>query len=136
VSRQVGAAARALRQLVLVVAAVCLLGTGASELAPRAVTAVAATAAAPGSATSSVGRAAAARPAAESGAPSTTHTLRAALAAAAPGAGAAAAVPPGSVPLVAPHLLARPVVRPPAPSYVLGLPGGPRDRAPPGAAGT
>lgn len=135
-SSRVSVAGQALRQLVLVVAAVCLLGTGLSELAPRAVTSSAAAAATPGSAVSSAGRATPVRPAAESGTPSSTLALRAALAAAAPGAGPAVALPPGSFLLVAPHLRARPVARPPAPSYVLGLPGGPRDRAPPGAAGT
>ena len=132
-------AGASVRQLVLVVAALCLLGTGAVELTPRAGSALAATSAAHGPAVggaSSAGRATPSRPAAESSAPSSALTLRAAFAAAAPSGGGTAAAPPGSSPLVAPHLIARPVARPPAPSYVLAVPGGPTERAPPVPAGT
>lgn len=130
----VTAAAVAVRQLVLLVAAVCLLGTGTVELAPRSLTANATAAGAP--AVTSVGRATPSRPAAESGAPSTSLTLRSPLAAFSPGSGGAPAMLPGACPLVAPHLVVRPGVRPPTSGCALTLPGGPSERAPPVLAGT
>jgi hypothetical protein len=124
-----------LQRLAVVAAAVALLGHGGVELAPR-LTAAGAGVPAASAATPPAARPAAVRPAAESKPAPVASVLRLALALAAPTAGTDAAAGPGSSPLVAPHLLARPVVRPPTPSYVRGIRGSASGRAPPAPAGT
>ena len=124
-----------LQRLAVVVAAVALLGHGGVELAPRLIAGGASVAAA-SAGTPTVGRPAASRPAAESQPAERGATLRAALAVVVPTGSADPVAGPGSVLRVAPHLVARPVVRPPTPSYVLGVGGGASGRAPPAPAGT
>jgi hypothetical protein len=121
------------QRLLLVAAALTLLGHGGLELGPRLVAAGASAspAVSPGSLVRTTSR-----PAAESKPVAPASTLRTALAVVAPAAGGETAAGPGSVPLVAPHLLSRPVVRPPTRSYVLGVGGGASGRAPPAPAGT
>jgi hypothetical protein len=123
----------ALQRLLLVAAALALLGHGGLEIAPRLVAAAAGSTA---SATSpAMARPAAARPAAESKPVAPASTLRTALAAPAPQTGDTAAGPRAAL-RVAPHLLAQPVVRPPTRPHVLGAGGGASGRAPPVPAGT
>lgn len=124
-----------LQRLAVVAAAVALLGHGGVEIAPRLLAGGASVAAASG-ATPSASRSVPSRPAAESKPAPVASVLRLALAVAAPSGGADTAAGPGSSPLVAPHLLTRPVVPPPTPSYVRGIRGSASGRAPPAPAGT
>jgi hypothetical protein len=129
-------ARQALRRLLLVAAAVALLGHGGVELAPR-LTSAGLSVSAASAGTPAAGRPASSRPAAESQPVQRGTTLRSALAAAVvPSGGAEPAAGPGSTPLVAPHLVARPVVRPPTEDLVPDAGGAAGSRAPPGQAGT
>jgi hypothetical protein len=129
----VTAVQQVLQRLLVLAAAVALLGHGGLEIAPRIAHAGASlTASAAAPAPTRV----ASRPVAESAPIVPAGTLRTALAVPAPSNGGDTAAGPGSRPLVAPHLVAQPVVRPPTPSYVLGVGGGASGRAPPVPAGT
>jgi len=121
-----------LQRLAVVVAALALLGHGGIELGPRLVVAASSTAAAATPATSRP----VSRPAAESKPVAPATSVRTALAVPAPPTGGDTAARPGATLSVAPHLVARPVVRPPTPSYVLRPGGGASGRAPPAPAGT
>ena len=121
-----------LQRLAVVLAALALLGHGGLEIGPRLVVTASSTA---GAASAAAARPAP-RPAAESKPLAPATTLRTALAVQAPPAGGDTAAGPGAAVSVAPHLVARPVVRPPTPSYVLSAGGAPRGRAPPAPAGT
>jgi hypothetical protein len=122
-----------LQRLLVVAAALALLGHGGLDIAPRLVAAAtSSTAGAAGPATARP----VSRPAAESKPVAPASTLRTALAVPAPPSGGDTAAGPGSTLTVAPHLVAQPVVRPPTPSYVLGAGGGASGRAPPAPAGT
>ena len=123
----------ALQRLLVALAAVALLGHGGIELGPR-LAAAASTAVAASGSSAGTGRPAS-RPVAESQPVAPVSTLRLALAAAVPTGGDTAARPGASL-SVAPHLVARPVVRPPSRSYVLEVGGGASGRAPPAPAGT
>jgi hypothetical protein len=123
------------QRLVVLAAAVVLVGHGGVELAPR----LAAAGASLSSSSAAVAPAqvrTGSRPAAESKPIAPASTLRTALALPAPNSGGDTAAGPGPNPLVAPHLVAQPVVRPPTPSYALGAGGGASGRAPPAPAGT
>lgn len=135
VSSGVDAVRIALQRLLVVAAAVALLGHGGVELAPRLVSAGASATAASGVAPA-VHRPAASRPGAESKPVQGAFVLRLGLAGSVPTAGTDAAAGPGSSPRVAPHLVARPVARPASSSHVRGVGGGASGRAPPAPAGT
>ena len=124
-----------LQRLAVVAAAVALLGHGGVELAPRLLSGGASVAGA-SAGVPTAARPATSRPAAESQPAPAASVLRLALALAAPSGSADTAAGPGSSPLVAQHLLTRPVVRPPTPSYVRGIRGSASGRAPPAPAGT
>jgi hypothetical protein len=124
-----------LQRLLVLAAAVALLGHGGLEIAPRIAQAGSSLTAAAATSPPTPSRAAS-RPAAESAPVAPVASLRVALALQAPSSGGETAAGPGSRPLVAPHLVAQPVVRPPTPSYVLGPGGGASGRAPPVPAGT
>jgi len=126
----------ALQRLLVVAAAVALLGHGGVELAPRLVSAGASATAASGVAPAAVHRPASSRPSAESKPVQGAFVLRLGLAGSVPTADTDAAAGPGSSPRVAPHLVARPVTRPPTSSHVRGVGGGASGRAPPVPAGT
>lgn len=121
------------QRLLVVLAAFVLLGHGGLEIAPRLVAAAAASTAGP--AAPAVARPAT-RPAAESKPVAPASALRTALALQAPSGAGETAGRPGTTLSVAPHLVVQPVVRPPAPSYVLGAGGGASGRGPPAPAGT
>lgn len=128
-------AALALRRLLLVAAALVLLGHGGVELVPRLTAAGASVVSAAGG-TPTAGRSAASRPAAESQPTQTGLTLRGALPAAVPAGSADPAAGPGELPVLAPHLRAAPVVRPPTRPAARGVEEGTSGRGPPVAAGT
>jgi hypothetical protein len=125
----------ALQRLVVLAAAVVLLGHGGLELAPRLAAAGAGAVTTASGVAAGAGRATSPRPAAESQPVSPVSTLRLGLAAAVPTGGDTAARPGASL-SIAPHLVARPVARPPSRSYVLEVGGGASGRAPPAPAGT
>ena len=125
-----------LRRLLVVLAAVTLLGHGGVELAPR-LSAAGSTVVAAATGTPTAGRPASSRPAAESQPVERGAQLRPAGAAAlAPSGGAEPVAGPGSRPLVAAHLLSAPVARPPTQAPPAGVTGAAPGRAPPGDAGT
>lgn len=125
----------ALRRLLVVAAALVLVGHGGVELAPR-LTAAGASVVATAGGTPTAGRAGATRPAAESQPTRTGLTLRGALAAAVPAGSADPAAGPGELPFLAPHLRAAPVVRPPTRLTADGVEEGASGRGPPAPAGT
>lgn len=127
--------ALALRRLLVVAAALVLVGHGGVELAPRLTAAGSSVVAAAGG-TPSAGRPAASRPAAESQPVQTGLTLRSGLAASVPAGSADPAAGPGELPFLAPHLRAAPVVRPPTRLTADGVEEGASGRAPPVTAGT
>lgn len=125
-----------LRRLLVVLAAITLLGHGGVELAPR-LTAAGASVSAAAAGTPTAGRPASSRPAAESQPVERGAHLRAAGSAAlAPSGGAEPVAGPGSRPLVAQHLRSAPVARPPTQDLPAGTLGASSGRGPPGAAGT
>jgi hypothetical protein len=121
------------QRLLVVLAAFVLLGHGGLEVAPRLVAAAASSTAS--AVSPSVARPVS-RPAAESQPVASLSTLRTALAVQAPPGSGDTAAGPGGTFAVAPHLVAQPVARPPAPPHVLGAGGGASGRAPPAPAGT
>lgn len=129
------AAALALRRLLVVAAALVLVGHGGVELAPRLTAAGSSVVAAAGG-TPTAGRTAASRPAAESQPTQTGLSLRGALAASVPAGSADPAAGPGELRFLAPHLRAAPVVRPPTRLTADGLEEGTSGRGPPVTAGT
>ena len=129
------AAALTLRRLLVVAAALVLVGHGGVELAPR-LTAAGSSVVATAGGTPTAGRTAASRPAAESQPTQTGLMLRAALAAAVPSGSADPAAGPGRLPVMAGPLRGAPVVRPPTRSTTTDDEDGTSGRGPPGAAGT
>ena len=123
------------RRLLVLLAALVLVGHGGVELAPR-LTAAGASVVATAAGTPTTGRPAASRPAAESQPVQTGLTLRGGLAATAPTGSADPAAGPGELPTVAPHLRAAPVVRPPTQTAPSRVEEGTSGRAPPLTAGT
>ena len=134
--RSGGSLTRSLRRLLVVMAAVTLLGHGGVELAPRLTSAGATVVAAAGG-TPTAGRPASSRPAAESQPVERGSHLRSGTASAVvPPGGAEPVAGPGSRPRVAQHLLGAPVVRPPTGQPPTAAVGATSQRGPPGAAGT
>jgi hypothetical protein len=131
----VTAAAQGLRRLLVVLAALVLVGHGGVELAPRLTAAGASVVTAAGG-TPTAGRTAATRPAAESQPTQTGLQLRVGLAAAVPSGSADPAAGPGELSTLAPHLRTAPVVRPPSEPAPSGVEEGTSGRGPPVAAGT
>ncbi len=122
-----------LRPLLLLVAALALVGTGGVELAPRAAPPAVVTVATAASTT------AASRPAAPSARTDGSvpgPVLRAALSVAAAPTVGGAALPPGRTPHVAPHLVSTPQTRPPTSPDLAAPRGGIDGRAPPVTTGT
>jgi hypothetical protein len=129
-----------LQRLLVLTAAVALLGHGGVELGPRLAAAGAGVAAA-SSSTTWLGRmpvrpAVVSPPAVSQPAPGAATPRQASTVAAVVGASGDPAVRPGSAPLPALHLVARPAARPPGSLTPGGAPGWVSDRAPPVAAGT
>jgi hypothetical protein len=117
------------RRLLVVLASLALLGSGAAELLPRS--AVAALSAPTASSTPPAGARS------EMQAPARALLVRGPQLAVVPGqTGSGAALPPATGPHVAPHLVADPQSRPPAASRHGLAPGAPGSRAPPHRAGT
>jgi hypothetical protein len=129
-----------LQRLLVLAAAVALLGHGGVELGPRLAAAGAGVAAA-SSSTTWLGRmpmrpAVVSPPAVSQPAPGAATLRQAWAVAAGPGASGDPVVGPGSAPLPAPHLVARPAASPPESLTPGGAAGWVSERAPPVAAGT
>ena len=130
-SSPAGLRARLARRLLVVLASLALLGTGGADLLPRVTGG-----ATPGLAASAV-RTPQAPASREMQSPGGSAVVRGAPLAVVPApTGSGAGLPPGSGPLVAPHLVARPQSRPPtSPLHGAAL-GAPDSRGPPATAGT
>jgi hypothetical protein len=135
VSPRAAALSSVLRRLLVVAAAVALLGHGGAQIGPRLLS-VGASATTAAGAAPLLGRVLAPRPVAESQPVERAAQVRSPLVAAAAAGSGDAAAGPGASPLVAPHLVARPLARPPTPSHIRGIDGSASGRAPPVSAGT
>lgn len=125
----------ALGRLLVLAAALALLGHGGVELAPRLVAAGLSVAAGPG-ATATAGRVVTPRPAAESQPVTPATTLRAALVVPLGTSGADPVARPGPAPFVAPHLGSTALIGRATTSDVGSAVAVTSGRAPPATAGT